>query len=334
MEARTIGTTGTRVSPLGLGCMGMSWGYAESGRDDAASIRVIREALDAGVQLIDTARVYGDGHNERLVGDAIRGRRGDVVIASKGGMTVDLASRRMRRDGRPEALRQHVEDGLTHLGVDRIDLYYLHRIDPNVPLAESWGALANLVAEGKLGSLGLSEVTIGQAETAHAIHPVAAIQSELSVWTRDPITGGTAAGGDFAGGGSSAGGNLLHWTREHDVAFVPFAPLGRGYLTGTLDPGTFEASDFRTASPRFTAEAFAHNQTISDTVAGIAEAHCATSAQVALSWLLGLGEHIIPIPGTRKSAHLRDNLGALELLLTDDERQTLDTLPAPSGSRY
>jgi aryl-alcohol dehydrogenase-like predicted oxidoreductase len=314
--------------------MGMSWGYAESTRDDAESIRVIHQAIDAGVELIDTARVYGDGHNERLIGTAIRGRRDGVVIASKGGLIVNLASMQMRRDGRPEALRRQVEEGLTHLGVERIDLYYLHRVDPAVPLAESWGALSGLVTEGKLGALGLSEVTIDQAEEAHAIHPISAIQSELSLWTRDPISGGDPADDGFAGGGASAGGNLLRWTQEHGVAFVPFAPLGRGYLTGTLDATTFESSDFRAANPRFTAEAFARNQAISDTVARIAAAHGATSAQVSLAWLLDLGPHIIPIPGTRSSRHLRDNLGALDLHLNSEERQTLDALPAPIGSRY
>ncbi len=336
MDARMIGATGVRVLPLGLGCMGMSWGYAESGRDDAESIRVIQQAIDAGVQLLDTARLYGDGHNERLVGQAIRGRRDEVVIASKGGMAVDLSTMQMRRDGRPEALRRHVEEGLAHLGVERIDLYYLHRVDPAVPLAESWGALADLVAEGKVDALGLSEVTIDQAETAHAIHPAAAIQSELSLWTRDPITGTghgqTDAG--FAGGGTSAGGDLLQWTREHDVSFVPFAPLGRGYLTGTLNPGEFEAGDFRAANPRFTPEAFAQNQAINDAVTRIAASHDATPAQVCLAWLLGLGRNVIPIPGTRNSDHLRDNLGALDLHLTAAERRTLDALPAPVGSRY
>lgn len=334
MDARILGATGTRVFALGLGCMGMSWGYAESTRDDSESIRVIRQAIDAGVQFIDTARVYGDGHNERLVGKAIRGQRDGVVIASKGGLTVDLASRQMRRNGRPEALRRQLEEGLTHLGVERIDLYYLHRVDPAVPLAESWGALAGLVAEGKVGALGLSEVTIDQAEEARAIHPVSAIQSELSLWTRDPISGGDPTDDEFAGGGANAGGNLLRWTQEHGAAFVPFAPLGRGYLTGTLDPEKLEASDFRAANPRFTPEAFAQNQMISDTVAQIASAHGATSAQVSLAWLLDLGPHIIPIPGTRSSTHLRDNLGALDLHLTAEERQTLDALPAPIGSRY
>lgn len=337
MDRRELGSGGPRVAPIGLGCMGMSWGYAESSRDDTASVEVIRRALDAGVELLDTAVVYGDGHNERLVGRAIAGRRDGVVVASKGGLVVDdLATKRMHRDGRPETLRRQVEGSLARLGVDRIDLYYLHRVDPAVPIAESWGALAGLVTEGKIARLGLSEVSIAQAETAHKVHPVAAIQSELSLWTRDPLGQHTddASGGGSAGAGTDAGGDLLAWTRDHGVAFVPFAPLGRGYLTGTLTPGDFEDGDFRATNPRFATEAFASNQAITDEVARIADAHDATPAQVALAWLLRLSGNIIPIPGTRSGTHLAENLAAANLRLSDDERLALDRLPAAYGSRY
>ena len=256
--ARELGTGGPRVMPIGLGCMGMSWIYAESGRDDAESVRVIREALDSGVGLLDTAALYGDGHNERLVGRAVAGRRDDVVVATKGGLVVDdLATKSIHRDGRPESLRRHVEGSLERLGVERIDLYYLHRVDPNVPLEESWGALAELVAEGKLARIGLSEVTVAQTAAAHAVHPVAAIQSELSVWTRDPLGGQTR---------TDAEESLLEWTLANGVAFVPFAPLGRGYLTGTLAPGTFESGDIRSVNPRFTAEAFERNRLIGEEI--------------------------------------------------------------------
>ena len=329
---RELGAGGPRVMPIGLGCMGMSWIYAESGRDDAESVRVIREALDSGVGLLDTALVYGDGHNERLVGRAIAGRRDDVVVATKGGLVVDdLATKSIHRDGRPGALRRHVEGSLERLGVERIDLYYLHRVDPHVPLEESWGALAELVAEGKLARIGLSEVTVAQAAAAHAIHPVAAIQSELSVWTRAPL-GGEAPGD--TGAGAEAGGNLLAWTLANGVAFVPFAPLGRGYLTGTLAPNTFESGDIRSVNPRFTAEAFERNRAIGEEIASIAAVHGTASAQVCLAWLLGLADNVIPIPGTRSGKHLAENLEAASLRLSDAERERLDRLPQAYGSRY
>lgn len=333
---RHLGRTGREVGPLGLGCMGMSWGYAESGRDDDRSVAVIRDALDAGVGLIDTARVYGDGHNETLVGRALRGRRDDAVLATKGGLVVDdLATKQMHRDGRPHTLLAQIDESLSRLGVEQIDLFYLHRVDESVPVEDSWGALASAVKAGKVRWLGLSEVTIAQAEAAHAIHPVTAIQSELSLWTRDPL--GTPQpdqhiGG--AGGGTAAGGDLLTWTREQGVSFVPFAPLGRGYLTATLTPDGFEDGDFRASNPRFTAEAFGHNQAITDEVARIAENHDATPAQVSLAWLLDLADNVIPIPGTRSGTHLAENLAAMNLRLTEEEMRTLNDLPAPAGSRY
>ena len=372
-NVRELGAAGPRVAPIGLGCMGMSWIYAESGRDDAESVRVIHEALDSGVGLLDTAALYGDGHNERLVGRAVAGRRDGVVVATKGGLVVDdLATKSIHRDGRSEALRRHVESSLERLGVERIDLYYLHRVDPNVPLEESWGALAELVAEGKLARIGLSAVTVAQAAAAHAVHPVAAIQSELSVWTRDPLGGeapgdagarmgagasgaadgkaavgkaavGKAGAGNgageveksiAAGAGAEAGGNLLAWTLADGAAVVPFAPLGRGYLTGTLAPNTFESGDIRSVNPRFTAEAFERNRAIGEEIARIAEAHGATSAQVSLAWLLGLADNVIPIPGTRSGRHLAENLGAVGLRLSDAERERLDRLPQAYGSRY
>ena len=348
---RELGRTGRKVFPLGLGCMGMSWIYAESRRDDEHSIAVIRQARDAGVQLIDTAGLYGDGHNEELVGRALRGQRDDVVIATKGGLVVDdLAARRVHRDGRPETLRRQVDESLRRLDVEQIDLFYLRPVDPAVPIGESWEALSAVVDAGKVRWLGLSEVTIAQAESAHAIHPVTAIQSELSLWTRDLLGHGAEQGtgreqAEPTGRGSSDGtsdgasnntsnGDLLAWTRDHGVSFVPFAPLGRGYLTGTLTPDGFEDGDFRATNPRFTPEAFARNQAITDEIARVASAHHATSAQVCLAWLLGLSENIIPIPGTRSSTHLSQNLRATQLALTDDEMRTLDGLPAPSGARY
>lgn len=335
MKKRELGSTGRNVTALGLGCMGMSWGYNESGRDDQESEAAIVAAVDAGVDFFDTARIYGDGHNERLVGRALADRP-NVVIATKGGIVVDdLQARTMHRDGSPEALRRQIDESLRNLGRDVLDLYYLHRVDPGVPLEESWGAMAEAVEAGRVRWLGLSEVSIDQASRAHEIHPVTAIQSELSLWTRDALGEGfsvEAAG--FAGGADQASGDVVAWARDHGASIVPFAPLGRGFLTNTLRPSDFEEGDFRKTNPRFVPEAFERNSAITGTVQEIARAHGATAAQVALSWVLGLGEHVIPIPGTRRSAHLAENLAAMEVNLAVSERKRLDDVPAAVGSRY
>jgi aryl-alcohol dehydrogenase-like predicted oxidoreductase len=324
VRQRILGSTGHSVGELGLGCMGMSWGYAASGRDDDESIAVIRAALDAGTTLIDTALVYGDGRNEELVRRALDGRAGEAFVATKGGLVVDdLETVAMHGDATPENLRAQIDLSLQRLGVEQIDLYYLHRVDPAVPLADSWGALADAVAAGKIASLGLSEVTTEQADAAHSIHPVAAIQSEFSLWTRDPL-GQTGTSGDIVG-----------WTAANGAAFVPFSPLGRGFLTGTItSTAQFEANDFRSKNPRFSAEAVDANQFIAEAVREIADASGATSAQVAIAWVLAQGEHIVPIPGTRSLRHLADNLGAADVVLSAEDIATLDTLPAATGPRY
>ena len=303
--------------------MGMSWAYAESSRDDKESIATLHQAIELGVGLIDTADVYGDGHNESLVGRALAGRRDQVTLATKCGLVVDdLETKSLRRDGSPDHIRAAVRASLSRLGTDVIDLYYLHRVDDQVPIAESWGAMSELVAAGQVRRIGLSEVTVEQAAEAHAIHPVTAIQSELSLWSRDPL-------------GSGEGDDLLAWCRQHGAAFVPFSPLGRGFLTGAIDASTtFEQSDFRARLPRFTTDARAANQRIVDLVREIASAHDATPAQVALAWVLGQGEQVIPIPGTRRQEHLRANLAAAELVLTDDELARLDQAPVAVGTRY
>ena len=327
MKTRTLGHDGPQVSALGLGCMGMSWGYEESARDDDASVAVVREALDLGVTFLDTADVYGDGHNESLLGRALEGRRDEVVLATKMGLIADdLAARVIRRDGSPQHVREAAEASLRRLRTEVIDLYYLHRVDPEVPLAETWTALSELVAAGKVRRLGLSEVTIAQAAEAHAIHSVAAVQSELSLWTRDAL-------GAPADGAAPAG-DLVAWCAANGAAFVPFAPLGRGFLTGAITSPTFEAGDFRGGNPRFAAEAFAANQRIVDAVRAVAERRGVTPAQIAIAWTLAQGEHVIPIPGTKKSRYLHENIGAAEVELTADDRAELDSLPAPVGSRY
>jgi aryl-alcohol dehydrogenase-like predicted oxidoreductase len=303
--------------------MGMSWAYAESSRDNDQSIATIHEALDRGVNLIDTADVYGDGHNESLVGRALSGRRDRVIVATKCGLVVDdLESKSMHRDGSPAHIRAAVRASLSRLDTDFVDLYYLHRVDDQVPIAESWGAMSELVAAGLVRRIGLSEVSVEQASEAHAIHPVAAIQSELSVWSRDPL-------------GSGQDDDLVDWCREHGAAFVPFSPLGRGFLTGSVDAATtFEQSDFRAQLPRFTTDARAANQKIVDLVRDVASSHAALPAQVALAWVLAQGEHVVPIPGTRRPQHLRTNLEAAELELSADELARLDNAPMAIGTRY
>ncbi|MFI0454110.1 aldo/keto reductase [Actinomadura sp. 6N118] len=335
MRTRTF--AGTQVGAVGLGCMGMSWAYGESERDDAASIALIHEAIDLGVTFLDTAQVYGDGDNEALLGRALAGRRDQVVLATKTGLRVtDRATISMQRDGSPEHVKRSLEDSLRRLDTDVIDLYYLHRIDPEVPLADTWGAMAELVAEGKVRHLGLSEVTVAEAQEAHGIHPVAAIQSELSLWTRDPMDAPGGSAGGFSGDTLSGDGpgDVVGWCRDHNAAFAPFSPLGRGFLTGAVTAADFEDSDYRGRNPRFQEEALQANLRIVDIVKGVATRHGATPAQVAIAWTLAQGDHIIPIPGTKKSKYLNENAGAADLDLTPADLAELNDVPAAVGSRY
>ncbi|WP_433231865.1 aldo/keto reductase [Actinomadura formosensis] len=329
---------GTPVGAVGLGCMGMSWAYGESERDDEASIALIREALDLGVTFLDTAQPYGDGHNESLVGRALAGRRDEAVVATKTGLVVEsMATRRIVRNGRPEHVRASAEDSLRRLGTDVIDLYYLHRVDPEVPLADTWGAMAELVEAGKVRRLGLSEVSVGQAAEAHAIHPVAAIQSELSLWTRDAMGAPGGLAGTLPGDSVSPGrgpGDVVGWCAANGVAFVPFSPLGRGFLTGTVTSADFESTDLRVGNPRFQEDALKANLRIVEVVKAVAERHGATPAQVAIAWTLAQGDHVIPIPGTKKRRYLHDNAGAADLELAEADLADLDELPAAVGGRY
>jgi aryl-alcohol dehydrogenase-like predicted oxidoreductase len=310
---RTLGTTGLSVGPIGLGCMGMSWAYGADERDDAVSVAVLHRALDLGVTLIDTSDVYGPFTNEVLVGKALAGRRDEAVLATKVGLVNTDGT--IRSQGHPDHIRAGIDSSLQRLGTDRVELYQLHRVDPAVPLEEQWGAMAATVDVGKVLHLGMSEVNVAQLEVAHALHPVASVQSELSLWTRDALT------------------DVLPWCIEHGVAFLPFSPLGRGFLTGTLTAG-FGADDFRSRNPRFTDEAMAANQVIVDGVAAVAARHDATPAQVALAWVLTLGEHVIPIPGTKKVHYLEQNAAAADLALTAQDLTELEALPAPVGARY
>ena len=338
MRTREVGATGRHVGVIGLGCMGMSWAYAESTRDDAASRDVVRAAVDAGATFIDTADVYGDGHNESLVGEALSGLRDTVFLATKAGLVVDdMRAKSIHRDGSPAHLRAAVDASLKRLGTDHIDLWYLHRVDDGVPLTESWGAMAEMVRAGKVRYLGLSEVTVEQAVAAAAVHPVTAVQSELSLWTRDalgqPSTGASAA--TVAASGAFDAGDVLGWCAANGAAFVPFAPLGRGFLTGAIDTTTrFEDSDLRANNPRFTSEARTSNARIVDTVRTVAARHGVTPAQVAIAWTLAQGPHVIPIPGTRRLGHLADNIGAADLTLTAADLAELDAAPTAVGTRY
>ena len=313
MDQRRLGPF--TVGAVGLGCMGMSWGYSPQERDDDASIEVIRRALDLGVTLIDTADVYGPFHNEELVGRAIAGRRDELTLATKCGLV--NVDGEMTRDGRPEHVREACDASLQRLHVDTIDLYQLHRVDEKVPLAETWGAMASLVEAGKVRAIGMSEVDVAQIEEAHAIHPVTSVQSELSLWTRGPLT------------------DVVPWCAAHDAGFLPFAPLGRGFLTGTLPTtGDFDETDFRAGNPRFTGDALAANQHIVDAVRRVADRLGSTPAQVAIAWLLAQREHIVPIPGTKKLRYLEENAAAAGVRLGPADLAELDSLPEPVGARY
>jgi aryl-alcohol dehydrogenase-like predicted oxidoreductase len=305
------------VGAIGLGCMGMSWAYTTGDRDHARSAAVIHRAIDLGTTLIDTADVYGPYTNEELVGRALSGRRDEVVLATKVGLVVeDAETLRLGRDGRPEHVRESIDASLRRLQTDRVDLYQLHRVDEKVPLEETWGAMAEVVAAGKARAIGMSEATVEQLERAHAIHPVASVQSELSIWTRDRLD------------------DVLPWCRDHDVAFIPFAPLGRGYLTGTITSASFDDRDFRARNPRFTRAALHANLGIVERVRAVAERLGATPAQVALAWVLAQDERMIPIPGTTKVERVEENAGAARVALSASDLDELDAVPATVGDRY
>jgi len=309
-----LGEDGPEVGRIGLGCMGMSWAYGSA--DEKTAIEVIHRAIELGVTLLDTADVYGPYANEQLVGKALAGRRDRVVVATKVGLLAD-GGRTLHANGTPAYIRGAVEGSLARLRVDHIDLYQLHRVDPRVPLAESWGAMADLVREGKVRWIGLSEVTVDQIREAQAIHPVAGVQSELSLWTRDALA------------------EVVPYCAEQGIAFLPFSPLGRGFLTGTITSASeLSDDDFRRHLPRFQDEALAANRAIVDAVRSIASRLGATPAQVALAWTLAQGDHVIPIPGTKRLRYLEENVAAAELRLPEDALAELDALPAPVGERY
>jgi aryl-alcohol dehydrogenase-like predicted oxidoreductase len=297
--------------------MGMSAFYAGARADDAESIRTIRRALDLGVTLIDTAEAYGPYLNEELVGQAIAGRRDQVVVATKFGLISRRDGEQRGLDSRPENVRIAVEGSLRRLGTDYIDLYYQHRVDPQVTIEDTVGAMSELVRQGKVRHIGMSEASAATIRRAHAVHPVTALQTEYSVWTRDPES------------------EILPLVRELGIGFVAYSPLGRGFLTGQFrSADRLDSADWRSTNPRFARENLAHNLRIVDEVAAVADESGATPAQVALAWVLAQGDDIVPIPGTKRVPRLEENLAAADLVLSPQQLARLGAVPAAIGDRY
>ena len=304
-----------QVGRIGLGAMGMSAAYSIGGFDDAESIRTIHRALDLGVTLIDTAEVYGPYINEELLARALQGRRDQVVLATKFGLISHTG--RDGLDSSPDNIRVAVDGSLKRLGTDYIDLYYQHRLDRGTPIEDTVGALAELVAAGKIRHIGLSEVGVNTIRRAHAVHPISAVQSEYSMWTRDPEDG------------------ILEVLRELGIGFVPYSPLGRGFLTGAIrSTQELPDSDFRKTNPRFFDENFRHNLSSADELRDISVDVGATPAQVALAWLLAKGPDIVPIPGTKRVARLEENVGADSVELTPEQLARLDQVTPAVGGHH
>ena len=312
---RTARLGDLEVPRIGLGAWGMSGSYGAS--DEAESIRTVHRALELGVALLDTAEFYGPYRNEELVGRAIKGRRDQVVLATKFGYISHTGRGPDRLDSSPASIRAAVEGSLTRLGTDHIDLYYQHRVDPDTPIEDTVGALAGLVAEGKVRHIGLSEAWVGTIRRAHAVHPITALQSEYSLWTRDPEE------------------EVLPVLRELRIGFVPYSPLGRGFLTGQIrSVNDIQDGDFRKTNPRFQGENFAHNLQIAEEVRQVAAEAGATPAQVALAWLLAKGDDIVPIPGTKRVSRVEENIAADTVRLTDDQLDKLTRITPAAGDHH
>lgn len=316
VPVRTLGPHGLRVSAPGLGCMGMSFAYGPT--DEERSVITLHHALDRGINLLDTADVYGPETNERLLARVLRERRDEVVLATKCGIAWADPDRAV--DGRPEYVHRACDASLERLATDRIDLYYLHRVDPEVPIEETVGAMAELVATGKVRHIGLSEAAAATIRRAHAVHPLTAVQMEYSLWTRDIES------------------DTLPLARELGIGVVPYSPLGRGFLSGQItSPDDLDEDDWRRGNPRFQGENFQRNLELLDQVATIAREHGATPAQIALAWVLRQGDDIVPIPGTTRSERIDENIGALTVELGSEDLQRLDAIFGPeavAGERY
>jgi aryl-alcohol dehydrogenase-like predicted oxidoreductase len=319
MQTRTLGKSNLEVSAIGLGCMGMSFGYGPA-KDRQEMIAVLRGAVDRGVTFFDTAQVYGPFTNEELVGEALQPVRERVVIATKFGFSFDAGGKPQGLDSRPEHIRKTTDASLKRLRTDVVDLLYQHRVDPNVPIEEVAGTVKELVREGKVKHFGLSEAGVKNIRRAHAVHPVAALQSEYSLWWREPEDA------------------ILPVLAELGIGFVPFSPLGKGFLTGKIDATTsFDSTDFRNTVPRFSTENRKANQALVDLVASVAARKRVTPAQVALAWVLAQKPWIVPIPGTTKLTRLDENLGAAAVELTADELREIDAAASGiqvQGARY
>lgn len=321
MKYRTLGTNGPEVSALGLGCMGMSAFYGP--RDDATSLNTLHQAIDEGITLFDTADMYGPYTNEALLGKAIAGKRDQVFVATKFGIRInpDLSDPNQRAaNGRPEYVKQCCDDSLKRLGIEVIDLYYQHRVDPEVPIEDTIGAMADLVRSGKVRYLGMSEASVATLERACTVHPITALQTEYSLWSREPET------------------DILAACQRLNVGFVAYSPLGRGFLTGSIQsPADLSSDDFRLTNPRFAENHFEHNLSLVKHVQSMAKEKACTPAQLALAWLLAQSQHLVPIPGTRHSGRLLENIGALDVVLHPSELTALNHYFAPeniAGQRY
>lgn len=316
MQFRKLGKTNVKISAIGLGCMGMSEFYGTT--NDAQSMQVINRAIDIGINFLDTADVYGRGHNEQLVGKVVRERRNEVVLATKFGNVRDEQGNWTGVNGRPEYVQKACEDSLRRLGIDQIDLYYQHRVDVEVPIEDTVGAMKKLVEQGKVKYLGLSEAAASTIRRACKVHPIAALQTEYSFWTRDPEP------------------EILPTCRELGITFVAYSPLGRGFLSN-LKPENLEENDYRRHNPRFQEGVVGHNLKVRERLEEIAREKGCTTSQLALAWLLHQGDDIVPIPGTKRIKYLEENAAAVDIRLTDRDLERIDEVAPPgafAGERY